>query len=477
VKGPARIALAVAWVAAGIGALASAVFLVHSLLHRPDNSVEAELGIEALRVARRLPLYVDPAVGALDMGLPPTRYYVLYTPFWSELVGHLAGPTVASVHHVGRAISLLAWAAMLALPVVFAPRDGRRRAALAALVASSVFFLCRNAPSGTPDTLAAALACAGLVRAARRDGIDGISAALLLAAPFAKPSALGIIAGCAIVHLVRRRAGWLRTVAIAAGVFAALIGLCHLMSGGQWLTHIVRSTGQPLSGSRWLEQQGSRVLFLGAPHLVVAFIAWRRRASWMTIVPLLTSVAWSSFSMAKLGSGTHYWLEPTAAAIVAIAFLPPATHALVLEPIAAAACALVATASSLASYTGEIAGYRTREESVAAIDRHCVRAPGEVVASTDIGLEIALNGRFLVPAWQSSILARSGRFPLDAWRQDVHDPHVRWLVLDFDQSTPLGAEERADPELSALRLELANDVAELFALDAKVGNQFVYKRR
>jgi hypothetical protein len=125
---------------------------------------------------------------------------------------------------------------------------------------------------------------------------------VLALAAFAKPGCIGIAIGCAFVHLSRRPVGWIRTLAVAIATCALLVLACD---------------GQPLSLSRWIDEQGSRVFVLGAPHLAIAIIAWSRGATRAMILPLLASVAWASLAMAKHGSARD-WLEPTGAAIVAI---------------------------------------------------------------------------------------------------------------------------------------------------------------
>ena len=58
---------------AAVSALATLVFVAHAFVKSPQNPVAAEIGFEALRVARRLPLYVDPWQGAWEDGAPPAR--------------------------------------------------------------------------------------------------------------------------------------------------------------------------------------------------------------------------------------------------------------------------------------------------------------------------------------------------------------------------------------------------------------------
>ena len=106
------------------------------------------MGFEALRVARKLPLYVDPLEGgAWEDGAPPSRYYVLYTPMFPWLIGKLAAPTLASVQHVGRALSVLSWLGIFVPVVAFSPREKRQTAAIAAMLGASVYFTARNAAS------------------------------------------------------------------------------------------------------------------------------------------------------------------------------------------------------------------------------------------------------------------------------------------------------------------------------------------
>ena len=58
----------------------------------------------------------------------------------------------------------------------------------------------------------------------------------------------------------------------------------------------------------------------------------------------------------------------------------------------------------------------------AEIARHCERGAGDFVVSSDVDLELALNGRISVPSWQTGFLARKGTFPAEAWRADLVRP-------------------------------------------------------
>lgn len=468
-------------------ACAALAFVARAFVHRPDNPVEAELLFEAQRVALGRPLYVDPALGAWEDGAPPSRFYVLYTPLWPWLVGHLAGPSIASLRHAGRGIATLAWLVVFVAPVVGATRQQRRATAIAALLGLSVYFLARNAPAATPDTLAVAVACLGLVRIVRSGKVDTLSLALVAMAPLVKPSCLGVLGGVVIAHLAGRERDRYR-VLFGAAALVSLVGLSFTaISEGGWLTHIVRSTGQPLTWTRFVQELVSRAPILGLPHLAVAAIAIRRRAPLLVTAPLLTSLAWASFAMAKHGSGTQYWIEPTMAATVAIAFMPPPspspsaqTFAGARWTVGALLLGLLVGATSLPAYARELAAWRAHDEELASIDRHCGRDPGrgEVVISSDVTIELALDGRILVPDWQSAFLARRGTFPVDAWRSDLGDPRARWLVLPFDPASPASIEDTNDTrmEVSAFRDLLRPAIDRHFVRDASIGRFVIFRR-
>jgi hypothetical protein len=475
-----------------LSAIATVAFVALAFVKSPQNPVAAEIGFEALRVARNLPLYVDPWKGAWEDGAPPSRYYVLYTPMFPWIIGKLTalvsgsgGPSLAFVRVVGRLVAVSGWFVVHVVPVALAPKGKRWLTAALAMLGAGIFFVARNAASMSPDTLATALVCLGVARAVWRDRIDPLAAVLLVAAPFIKPSCLGGAAGAAIVLFALRREGWLRSM-VAGGLAAvALAFCCHLASDGAWLSNISRSTGQPLTLTRWVQEFGSRVMVLGVPHLIVAWLAWRRRVTWLVVGPLLGSIAWTTFMMAKHGSGSHYWLEPTGLALIAIARMPMRGEALAREPAwiagalpwAGVAFGILVLAVSWPQFAREPARYRMHDAVAAAVDQHCTRKPGEFVASSDLELELSLNGRFSVPAWQSGFLARSGKFPADAWREDLARPEVRWLALAIDPRKPPGTSNDERVELSAFYDVLAPVVRDEYVFDAQVAGMFVFRRK
>jgi hypothetical protein len=208
------------------------------------------------------------------------------------------------------------------VPVVATTKEKRDRAATAVLVALGIYFLARSAPSATPDTLAVALACIGLVRVARKGHVDALSAALFAVVPLVEPSCLGVLGGVTVAHMLRREPG--RDHAVFAAVFAATVVtlFCSVVSGGVWVTHVVRSIDRPMTCTRFVQELGWSALVLGAPNVAIAAIAIKKRAPLVLTAPLIASIAWSPFAIAKHGSGTQVWLEPTMAAVVMLAFMP-----------------------------------------------------------------------------------------------------------------------------------------------------------
>lgn len=457
-------------------ALVALAFVAHAFFRAPPTPVASEIGYEAYRVARHLPLYVDPWKGAWEDGAPPARFFVLYTPLFPWFVGKLASPSLAAVRVVGRTIALLSWLAVLGVPVLVARPGRRRHAAYAAMLGAGIYFVARHAASMSPDTLAAALVCIGVLRAAKKDGVDPLAAMLLVAAPLVKPSCLGGVGGIALVHFALRRPGWVRST--AAGLFVALllVGASHVASDGAWLSNISRSTGQPLTLTRWGKEFGARAMLLGVPHLVVLLLAYRRRLSWFVVGALAGSIGWTTFIMAKHGSGAHYWLEPTGLAVVAVSVWPAEPARRPLAWVGAAFGVLVAIVS-WPKFLALPQRYAAYAETQARVRDHCVHAPGEFVASTDVEMELYLNGRISVPAWQSAFLARSGKFPADAWREDLARPEVRWLVLLHDPRRPPGRSNDEQVELSPVYDILKDVILDRFEFDRELGGYAIFRRK
>src|SRR5438128_2098656 len=90
---------------------------------------------EASRVQRGAPLYIDPAQGAWEDGAPPSRYFVLYTPVWPEILARVSLPSLEAMRATGRILNSVFFVFALALVVRGARRANRGAVATGALLA------------------------------------------------------------------------------------------------------------------------------------------------------------------------------------------------------------------------------------------------------------------------------------------------------------------------------------------------------
>jgi hypothetical protein len=477
---PLRVACAVSLACAACGL----AFVVYSLWLRPYGAVEAELVFQASRIQKGFPLYVDPAAGAWEAGPPPSRYYVLYTPLWPWLLAHVAPTGLVATRTVGRLANLVLLVVCLTALVRASKPANRLIVVTGAALVVGFEMLVREATLADADMPAVLLSTLGLLRMNARRGLDPVSAALVAATPLVKPSVLGGAIGAVLAHVWAHRRGGVRRLLLpllaGAVVGGAMVAVFHVWSGGAWLQHIVRATGQTISAERWLQEFGARAVFLGAPHIVVFALAVRRRLPIFATLPLATSIAWATFSMAKHGSGTHYWLEPTMAALLALGSMTPAapesanTRGLRW---AGLAFVVAAAADGLVGFAGAPAAYRASRERLAWIRQHCPLREGEVLMASGADIELEMNGRVILPAWQTAYLIRTGTFPLEAWREDLARPQVRWLVHGRDFLDPPPDRIEGITEVSAYRKELRDTVERNFVLDADMDGLLAFRRR
>ncbi len=470
-------ALALAMVSAAL--VATVVYALASVHSRPWDTVEGEVLFEADRIRRGLPLYVDATRGAFDYGPVPARYYVLYPPLWSWLLSHLPARAASSI---ARSFDVLAWFGLLAWIAYRAEPSCRRAAVVGAAFAASVYTLTLFGVTGRPDAMALLLTGVALERSARKGRIDMGAATLFALAPWVKPNMLGLAAGAFLVSLVspspspsaaaHRQRLDRRFVPLAAafGTVGAVGVVLHLASGGAWLVHLLRSTGQPLSLALWLDQIGSRATFFGVPFAFAAWCGWRARSSpgvRLALGALAASVAWAVFSFAKIGSATNYCLEPAIASVVLLARAPvPALGArgrLGLWALALFQAIWCGVASLRSSYEEVFLRFPAEGRALARAREVCGAGPRDLVLGDETGIEMALDDRIVATPFQMTHLARRGLYPLDTWIADVQRPQIVGIVLEDDLlERPLSVvsveHDRFGPELRAVlneRFELA----------------------
>lgn len=464
--------LRLAVVVSALACAATLWFALATLATRPLDGSEGNLVFDAARIRSGLRLYVDPLVGAWDYGPVPSRYYVLYTPFWSALVACLPA-TSASV--LSRAIATGAWFGLLAGAALGARPDHRLAAIAGALFLGGAYPLALFGASGRPDALAVLLAGVAMVRIARRGRVGALEATLLVLGAFVKPNVFAAGLGALGAEAWSRRLkAW---PALVAGAATALTCACalHLASGGAWLEHLARSTETSMSIRLWIEQMQSRAPFFALPLAFAAWCAWRARAH-VALAALLTSVTWTLVSLAKIGSASNYWMEPCVAglAIVAGTGLPRTGRVLrvVAGPLALAQTLWTGVAAVRSSWEAVTTAPR-RRAAVLAARAACGASADDVVIADEPGLEVMIDGRLIQQPVEVVHLVRLGRYPRALWQADVERPQVRCLVMQDDLlGRPL---DRVDVEHDLFDPEMRRALSGRFALASSQDGVRVYR--
>lgn len=463
------------------------------------DGVEGEVLFEASRLRHGLRLYVDPAEGAYDYGAIPARYLVLYPPLWPKALSLLPEAHAALL---ARAANTAAYLGVLGFIVAWAPKQRRFATALFAGLVAGTFVLGLYATSARPDGVAVALAGLALHRAARRASaaapaadpvvrVDVVAGVLFALAAWLKPNVIGVMPGAivgAMIATLSRGArvgpalrGVLPALAAMLAVSAVIAGVLTFGSGGAWALHLLASTGQPPSAALWQSQLLSRAPFFAFPLLGALYLGLRPpRDPGATVagVALLTSVVWCVACLAKIGSASNYFLEPCVAAAIVIARVdlpavgPTARLAFSLAALVQAAWNGTASVKSAIEH---VRASPIRSATIASVRAACGARAEDVVIADEPGLELMMNGRIVATPFQSTHLARRGRFPQGAWIADVNRPEVKCLVMQSDLlSRPL-SDVRIEHD--AFGPELRRALADRFELAFERGGLFVYKVR
>lgn len=435
-------AATVAWglALATIGASLAAVFVfvAGTLGVRLPYWGEAEPLFEAARLRRGLPFFVDPLVGAADLGEPPSRWFVTYPPIWTAVLA-VFPPSVAMT--AGRVLATGAWFGALAFAVRAAAKDRRRDAAACAAIVGGSWVLANFATIARPDALACAIAVVALVRSARRGAVGPVEAALFALVPFVKPTVVGLPVGALLADAMVRR----KPHAIAVAVLVALVlgvGL-HAGSGGAFFAHVVRSNAQPMTFAAWLDHVPSRLPFF-LPLFVLAlrdgFADRRAPGAAIATGALVGAIGWVLVALAKTGSASNYWMEPCIAAVVVVAVSAPGPFRVfgggIAHGIAALAYALYVGVASIGASLEHLRDYRADAALVETVRDRCGAGPTDLVAADEAGIELALDGRILTTTYQMAWLVNAGRYPAATWTTDLASPRVRCFVVHSGDLAP-----------------------------------------
>ena len=425
-------------IALGVALVSALWACFGTVLFRPLDVVEGEVLFEAQRLRQHLALYVDPLVGARDYGPVPSRYYVLYTPLWPRLLSVLPSRWAEPV---ARVVGGLAWYGMLGGIAYWSPVDRRRNAAVAAAWAGGSFMLSRFCASATADSVAVAVSAAAFFDCVRRERVTAAAGALFVLAAWLKPNVVGLGAGAFLYEVGAHRRRALGPLSVALATAGVLAVVSYRLSDGLWLSHLMRSTIQPMLLSRGVDQIVPRLPFLGLPHLLAAAFCWRARRlpkARLLLTVLGVSLGWTFLSMSKVGSSTNYWLEPTVAAVLAMASVPMTevrrVAARVPIPVKATAvfCATIVLGLNAWGSVQAATGASERRGALDRVRAECGAAPTDIVLGEHPGIEMMLDGRVIETPFQMTHLLRRGLFPEDVWKRVIFSPEVRCLVTESD---------------------------------------------
>jgi hypothetical protein len=476
---PSKLTRGAIGTALAIALVATLAWAALTFAARPLDGVEGDVLFEADRVRSGLALYVDPAVGAHDYGPVPARWLVLYPPLWS---GFLSLMPKGAAPFVARGIGALAWIGVAIAIVLGAPRERRVVVAYGAAFVLGLYVLMIYGASGRPDAIAVAASGFALERAARRGQLDAVCGALFAIAAWTKPNVIGAAPGAFVAAvLASRRTGLLAAAGAAVLVSAGIAGVLTGLVGGEWITHLLRSTGQEPSGTQWIGQMISRGPFFALPLGAAIAVGWRSRrdpGAAIATGALVTSTVWCVVSLAKIGSASNYFMEPCVAALVVLARadLPKLAPRVVLGG-AAVALAQIAWdgVASVRSALEAIPRAREQREVLASVREKCGATANDVVIADEPGLELMIDGRIVATPFQSTHLARRGKFPIEKWIEDVSRPQVRCVVMQDDLlDHPL---DRVDPEHDRFGPELRQAlVSQMEKSDERAGLA-IWRRR
>jgi hypothetical protein len=415
-------------------------FVLATIITRLPYWGEAEPLFEASRIRAGQPLFVDPLLGASGLGEPPSRWFVTYPPVWSFVLS-LAPKGAALV--LGRVACTLAWLGALGGLAATSRRENRVNAIACAAFVAGMWIILNFATTARPDSIACALAAFALARAMKKGKIDFVSGALFVLVPWVKPTLLGLPVGAFVGDALARRAKIPIPVAIAATIVISFAS--NAASGGVLFEHVSASNAQPISLATWLEHVPARLPFFLPLFALAAWNGWRDRHAPGTAIglsALVASFVWVLASLAKTGSASNYWMEPCIAAVALIAYAQEgpfrfAVSGGALHAGIALATAIYADVAAVRSSLEHAKDYRDDAAFVAHAKERCTG----VTLADEAGVELAMNGRIIVPTYQMVYLVRAGRFPAAPWTTAIESPQVTCFVEHSGQY-------RLSPDLS-----------------------------
>lgn len=428
----------VAWRAAGVLAWCTGfwvlVAMVANVHYRPLDGVEGEMLFEASRIRSGLALYTDPLQGALDYGTYPSRFWVLYLPFFPSL---LALAPLKTAVYWARLANLLAYLGLICLIV---RQYGVRRMSSVLAMASALiggYWITLYATSGRPDGVAVTIAGFALLRCVRQGRVDPLVAALFAIAALIKPNVVGLGAGALLMDMgVQRIHAWRNVATVVGVILLAAIGTV-VWGGHLGWEHLKLSTLQPFSVALW-KQRIAWTLPFHAPFVCAGGLcAWRayrtRRAAadGLLLAAIGASTLFCCVSLGKTGSAANYWIEPCLGAFMALCIHAESLRAWAQEQPAVPVLGMMWLLYQ-AGYALPHAWSDLRNNPRVYSELQKIRAAlpaGQVVLAREPGLELMINSRVLSTPFQFTHAVRAGHFPLHTWVSDIERQEVAGILV------------------------------------------------
>jgi hypothetical protein len=422
------------WIGSGIVLAVSVVsvlvFVFGTIASRAPYWGEAEVLFEASRIRSGYPLFIDPIVGgATEYGEPPSRFFVTYPPILSLVFAAI--PSAAAMI-VGRILASLAWFGSLAWIVRSSSKEERPNAIAAAAFIAGIWVIANFAATARPDSFACACAAIGLNRAVMKKQIDLPSLCLLILAAWLKPTLLGLPAGAIIANKN------LRTALFAVTIAAVSFLLFHFLTGGKLVSHVIASNAQPFSFAIWLDRITHHLPFFG-PLFVVALVH-HKSANRIARGAMIGSLAWVLLAIAKTGSSANYWMEPCVAALVLLAHTKGPFSFGKSGLVHAAITLAVVLYADVAAITSSFRQMNHYQRESAFLTKVRSQCDSGAIASDEQGLELALNNRIIIPAYQMSWLVHEGKFPREIYVDTITAPPVKCFLI-HKSASPIAAPE------------------------------------
>ncbi len=462
--------------------LATLAWALGTMRTRPLDGVEGEIVFEAMRLREKQALYIDPVVGDLAAGDPPTRYFVLYPPLYSWLVSLLPVSSVAGATLAVRVLATGAWGGAVAVLARRGHAEKRTHARTLLVLGGAAFVagtyvLSLYGASGRPDALALLLAAIALSRAVGKGRVDALAGALFALAVFVKPNVLGLGTGAMTATFLRHRArSWAGLSAFGATAALLCVAL-HVASGGQFIAHLTASTAQDTSASLWLSQMGSRLPFFLAPialGLALGVRHFKDDHTFIAFAALGASFCWALLSLSKIGSASNYWMEPCLGALCILSRAPEVSLGRGTA-FAAVLLGVQAPYDGVASIKSSFEGLSQAPAQRAALDAiraSCNDRPGATTLADEPGVELEIDGRVVDTPFQ---FAHSHSEPLArAWERSADNPNVRCVVVDGDLLERTGEDSALHDRFS---IPMKSALRQHFRLEKTQAGLYIYRAR